>query len=166
MGIAVMNPFQYTDFTENTEKERTLRFFRAFRVVRVQESLPDSSSFSVSPQSSTARTRQSPKNKNCPARWRRAVRVFNFQLSLCHFDDHIFKQYLERHGVAASFVGHEKFAVAVKNTAIVRNVVLTIVTVKIKVKLIEVESVSILSVTFCFFDLTYQSRIHCISLLF
>jgi hypothetical protein len=68
--------------------------------------------------------------------------------------------------MAASFMGNEKFAIAVKNTTIVRNVVFTIVAVEIKVKLIEVEAVSILSVPFCFFDLAYQSRIHCITLLF
>ena len=91
----------------------------------------------------------------------------SIQLLLCFycFNDHIFEQYLKCHGVAASFVGNEKLAIAVKNATIIRNMVFTIVAMKIKVKLIEVEAVSILSVPFCFFDLAYQSRIHCISLL-
>ena len=65
-----------------------------------------------------------------------------------------------------AFVGKEEFAITSKNAIVVRNVVFTIIAVKIKVKLIEVEAVSILSVPFCFFDLAYHSRIHCINLLF
>ena len=68
--------------------------------------------------------------------------------------------------MSAAFVGNEKFAIAIKNAVIVGNVVFTIVAVKIKVKLVEVEAVPIFSVPFCFFDLAYQSRIHCINLLF
>jgi hypothetical protein len=89
-----------------------------------------------------------------------------FLVSLYRSNNHIFKQYLKRHGVAASFMGNEKFAIAVENAVIIGNMVFTIVAMKIKVKLIEVEAVSILSVTFCLFYLTYQSRIHCINLLF
>ena len=92
----------------------------------------------------------------------------SIQLLLCFycFDDHIFEQYLKRHGVAASFVGNKKLAIAGKNAVIVDDMVFAIIAVKIKVKLIEVEAVPILSVPFCFFDLAYQSRIHCINLLF
>jgi hypothetical protein len=89
-----------------------------------------------------------------------------FLSGLYGFNDHIFKQNLKRHGMAASFVGNEKLAIAFKNTVIVGNMVFAIIAVEIKVKLIEVEAVSILSVPFCFFDLAYQSRIHCINLLF
>jgi len=89
-----------------------------------------------------------------------------FLVSLYRCNDHIFKQDLKRHGMSAAFVGNEKFAIAVKNTVIVGNVVFAIVTVKIKIKLIEVEAMSILCISFCLFYLAYQSRIHFIYLLF
>jgi hypothetical protein len=65
--------------------------------------------------------------------------------------------------MAASLVGNKKFAVAVKNAVIVRNMVFTIIAVEIKVKLVEMEAMAILSVPFCLFYLAYQSRIHCVS---
>jgi hypothetical protein len=93
----------------------------------------------------------------------RGIRFFQ---GLYGFNDHIFKQNLKRHGMAASLVGNKKLAIAVKSAVIVRNMVFTIIAVKIKVKLIEVEAVPVLSVPFCFFNLAYQSRIHCVNLLF
>lgn len=68
--------------------------------------------------------------------------------------------------MTAAPMGDEKLAIAIKNTFIIGNMVFTIVTVKIKVKLIKVEAVPILSVTFRLFKLADQSRIHCSSLLF
>jgi len=89
-----------------------------------------------------------------------------FLSDLYGFNNHIFKQNLKRHGMTTAFVGDKKLAIAGKNAIIVRNVVFTIVAVKIKVKLIEVEAMSILCISFCLFDLADQSRIHCITLLF
>ena len=88
-----------------------------------------------------------------------------FNLCFHSFDNHIFKQDLQRHGMAASLMGNEEFAIAIKNAVIVRNMMFTIVAVEVEVKLIEVESTSILRVTFCLFNLTYQSRIHYVYLL-
>jgi hypothetical protein len=106
------------------------------------------------------------KTKNCPARWRRAVGVFNYSPVLYWFGNHIFKQYFKRHGVSASLMGKEKFAIAVKNAFIIGNMVFAIITVKINFELGEVKTVPVFSVPFCFFNLAYQSRIHCINLLF
>jgi hypothetical protein len=66
----------------------------------------------------------------------------------------------------AAPVSDEKFTIAVKNAFIVRNMVFTIIAVEVQLKLIEVKAVPIFSVSFCLFYLTYQSRIHCINLLF
>ena len=44
--------------------------------------------------------------------------------------------------------------------------VFTIIAVEVQLKLIEVKAVPVFSVSFCLFNLTYQSRIHCINLLF
>jgi len=63
-------------------------------------------------------------------------------------------------------VGNEKLAITVKNAISIGNMMFTIVPVKIKVKFIEVEAMSILCISFCFFYFAYQSRIHCINLLF
>jgi hypothetical protein len=57
----------------------------------------------------------------------------------------------------ASFMGKKKFAITAKNTVIVDNMVFAIIAVKIKVKLIEVETVPILCIPLCFFDLADQS---------
>lgn len=99
-----------------------------------------------------------------------AFRVFIysifFQLGFDSLNDHIFKQYLKRHGMSAAFVGQEELAIAIKNAVIVRNMVFAIVAAEIKVKLVEVKAMPVLSVSFCFFYLADQSRIHCISLLF
>lgn len=57
--------------------------------------------------------------------------------------------------MAASSVGNEKLTVAIKNTVVVGNMMFTIIAVKIKVKLIEVEAVPILCISFCFFYLAY-----------
>jgi len=57
--------------------------------------------------------------------------------------------------MATSFMGNEKLAIAIKSALIIGNMVFTIVPVKIKIKLIEVEAVSILSVSFCLFYLAY-----------
>ena len=54
-------------------------------------------------------------------------------------------------------VGYEKLTVTGKNTAIIRNMMFTIVTVEIKVELVEVEAMSVLGVSFCLFYLAYQS---------
>ncbi len=68
--------------------------------------------------------------------------------------------------MSTSFMGNKKFAIAGKNTVIIGNMVFTIITVEIKVKLIEVEAVPILCISFCLFYLAYQSRIHFFNLLF
>ena len=104
-------------------------------------------------------------NKNCPAHLRRAVRIFNFYLRHDSFSDHIFKQDLQCHGVAATLVGNKELAITVKNAVIIRNMMFTIIAVEIKIKLVEVEAMTILSVPFCLFYLAYQSRIHCVCLL-
>ncbi len=57
--------------------------------------------------------------------------------------------------MAASSVGNEKLTVAIKNTVVVGNMMFAIIAVKIKVKLIEVEAVPILCISFCFFYLAY-----------
>ena len=43
---------------------------------------------------------------------------------------------------------------------------LAIIAVKIKIKLIKVKTVPVFSISFCFFNLAYQSRIHFSYLLF
>jgi hypothetical protein len=106
------------------------------------------------------------KIKKLPPAVRKAASIFTLWSGFYRFDDHILEQNLKRHGMAAAFMGNEKLAIAIKNTLIVRNMVFAIVTVEIKVKLVEVKAVSILSVTLCLFDLADQSRIHCSSLLF
>jgi hypothetical protein len=57
--------------------------------------------------------------------------------------------------MAASFVCNKKLAIAVKNAIIIGNMMFTIVPVKIKVKPIEVEAMSVLCISFCLFYLTY-----------
>jgi len=68
--------------------------------------------------------------------------------------------------MSTAAMGKEEFAIAFKNTVVIGNVMFAIIAVKVNLKLSEVEAVSILSVPFCLFDLAYQSRIHCINLLF
>ena len=96
----------------------------------------------------------------------KAGHLFKLRLSFHALDDHVFKQDLKRHGMAAAFMSKEKLTIAVKNAVIIRNMVFAVVAMKIKIKLIEVEAMPILRVTLCLFYLTYQSRIHCVSLLF
>jgi hypothetical protein len=103
--------------------------------------------------------------KNCPAHIAEGSLNIQF-LGVNGLDNHIFEQDLQRHRVTAALVGDEKFAVAIKNTFIVTNVMLTIIAVEIKVKLIKEETMSVLCVTFCLFYFSNQSRIHCMYLLF
>jgi hypothetical protein len=70
-------------------------------------------------------------NKSRPAHVRRAAKVFGFNLRLNRIDDHVFEQYLERHGVSAAPVSDKEFAIAIKNTVGIANVVFTVVAVKI-----------------------------------
>jgi hypothetical protein len=104
-------------------------------------------------------------NKKLPCAAAQGSFLFNFQSGLCTTNDHIFEQYLKRHGVSASFMGKKELAITIKNTIIVGDMMFAIVAMEIKVKLIEVEAVSILCISFCLFYLAYQSRIHCINLL-
>jgi hypothetical protein len=62
--------------------------------------------------------------------------------------------------MSAALMSQEEFAITGKDALIVTNVVFAIVTVEIKVKLVEVKATSVLSITFCFFYLADQSRIH------
>jgi hypothetical protein len=62
--------------------------------------------------------------------------------------------------MSAPLVGQEKLTVAIENTIIKTNLVITIVTVKGKVELIESKAMTILSITFCFFDFSDHSVIH------
>jgi hypothetical protein len=92
-----------------------------------------------------------------------AFRVFIYSVKKSGFDgygNHIFEQYLKRHGMSAALMSQEEFAITGKDALIVTNVVFAIVTVEIKVKLVEVKATSVLSITFCFFYLADQSRIH------
>jgi hypothetical protein len=80
-------------------------------------------------------------------------RVFSFSLGLCRLVDHIFKQNFERHGMSATLVGKEEFAIAVKNAIIVGYMVIIVVAMESKIELIEVKTLSIFSVPFCLFQL-------------
>lgn len=66
----------------------------------------------------------------------------------------------------ATLMSDKKLAVAIKNAVLVGNMVFAIIAVEVKIKLIEVKAVSVLGVSFGLFNLAYQSRIHCINLLF
>ena len=55
----------------------------------------------------------------------------------------------------AAPVSNEELAITVKNATAIGNVVFAIIAVEIKVKLIEVEAVPILCISFCFFYLAY-----------
>lgn len=90
---------------------------------------------------------------------------FQWILGFYRFNDHIFKEDLQRHGMAAALMGKEELAIAIKNAVIIRNMMFTIVAVKIKIKLIEVESMPILGITLCFFYLANHSVIHDVGLL-
>lgn len=68
--------------------------------------------------------------------------------------------------MSATLMSDKKLTVAIKNAVIVGNMVFTVIAVEVKIKLIEVKAVPVLGVSFCLFYLTYQSRIHCINLLF
>jgi hypothetical protein len=105
-------------------------------------------------------------NEKLPSGLRRAGKLFNCKLGFNGFDDHILEQDLERHGMSTTFVGQEKLAVAVKNTAIIINRVFIVIPMKSKFKFIEAEAMAILRVTFCFFELADQSVVHGTSLLF
>ncbi len=60
----------------------------------------------------------------------------------------------------------KELAIACKHAVIVGNVMFIISPVKGKVELIKSEVVPVFSVPFCLFYFAYQSRIHCIVLLF
>ena len=83
------------------------------------------------------------------------------ELGFHRFDDHVFKQDLKRHGMSAAFMGKKKLTIAVENTVIISNMMLAIIAMKIKIKLVEMEAMPVLCVSFCLFYLAYQSRIHC-----
>jgi len=67
--------------------------------------------------------------------------------------------------MAAAFMGQEKFAITGKDAIIIANVVIIIVTVEGKIKLIKAEALSVLCISFCFFELADHSVVHGKSLL-
>jgi hypothetical protein len=84
---------------------------------------------------------------------RRAVGYSVFRSGLYRFGNHILEQDFERHGVSAALVGKEKFAIAVKNTIIVGNMVIVIIAMESKVELVEVKTLPVFSVSLCLFQL-------------
>jgi hypothetical protein len=55
--------------------------------------------------------------------------------------------------MSAALVGKEKFAIAVKNTIIVGNMVIVIIAMESKVELVEVKTLPVFSVSLCLFQL-------------
>jgi hypothetical protein len=107
-----------------------------------------------------------PAKRNCPPPAQGAVGNLDFPTKLYGLGNHILEKDFERHGMSATFVGKEEFAITVKNAVLVGDMVLAIIAMEVNFKLGEVEAAPVLSVPFCLFYLADQSRIHCFSLLF
>jgi hypothetical protein len=91
----------------------------------------------------------------------RAVRNrISFRLGLNRFDDHPLEQDLERHGVSATLVSKKKFAIAVKNTAIIADIMFIVVAVERQFKLVEAKTCMVFCISLCFFQLADQSVVH------
>ena len=80
-------------------------------------------------------------------------RVFSFSPGLRRLVNHIFEQDFERHGMSATVVGKEEFAITVKNAIIIGNMMIIVVAMESKVELVEVKTLSVFSVSFCLFQL-------------
>lgn len=97
--------------------------------------------------------------------WRVVGNGIRRRLGFNRYWNHIFKQDFERHGVSATFVCDEEFAVTMEIPVIETDIVIVVVAVKGQFKLIEAKSGSIFCVPFCLFQFAYQSVIHIFYLL-
>jgi hypothetical protein len=81
-------------------------------------------------------------------------------LVLNRFRNHVFQKDLERHGVTASLVGKEEFAVTGKVSFIITDLMVIIVTVEGQFELVETKTLSVFRVSLCLFQFADQSIIH------
>ena len=92
--------------------------------------------------------------------------IFSYQLRLGCLYDHILEQDLKRHGVSASLMGEEEFAIAGEHPIIVTYMMFVVIAVKSKVELVEAKTMTILSVSLGFLDFADHSIVHFLDLLF
>ena len=76
------------------------------------------------------------------------------------FRDHSPKKDLECHGMRTMAMGYKKLAVAGIYAVIESNVVIIVISMKSKIKLVEEESVFLLSISSGFLSLTNHSVVH------
>jgi hypothetical protein len=81
------------------------------------------------------------------------------------FADHILEHDVERHRVAAAFVREEKLTVTFKHALIIGDMMFIVIPVKGHVKLIELEVVTVFSISLRLFHLADHSVIHGVDLL-
>jgi len=81
-------------------------------------------------------------------------------LGLDSFGDHALKKDLECHGMRTTVMRHKKFAVATIYAVIKIDVVIIIISMKSKIKLVEEESIFLLSIPSGFLSLTNHSVVH------
>ena len=81
-------------------------------------------------------------------------------LGLDRFRDHSLKKDLERHGMCTTVMCYKKFTVASIYAVIKIDVVIIVVSMKSKIKLVEEESIFLLSIPSGFLSLTNHSVVH------
>jgi len=67
---------------------------------------------------------------------------------------------LESHGVSTAFVGHEEFAVAIKQAIIKSYMVIIIIAMEGNIKLVEQETVVFFGIAFCLLSFSDHSIVH------
>lgn len=96
---------------------------------------------------------RTPGKTKLPAKWRAAT-YYSIVLRCFHLlHDHVFKQDLKRHGMAAPLVSKEEFAVAGKYAIVVAHVMVIIIPMEGQVELVEFEVMPVLCIAFCLFKL-------------
>jgi hypothetical protein len=103
--------------------------------------------------------------KNAPRNARGVDWLFNFGSDRHGLRDHIFEQYLDRHGVATAAMGQEKLTVTLKRTGIEGNMVVIVIAMKRHVELVETKAVAILRITLGLLELSDQTIVHRVLLL-
>jgi hypothetical protein len=94
------------------------------------------------------------------------IQFFNSFLSGFNgFRDHVLKHDVECHRVAAAFVREEKLTITLKYALIIGDMVFIVIPVKGHVKLIELEVVTVFSISLRLFHLADHSVIHGVDLL-
>jgi len=89
-----------------------------------------------------------------------SVTGFSYRLGFDRFWYHPMKQVFKCHGMSTTMMRYEELAIAVICAIIESDMMIIIVPVKSKIKFIEAKTGSILSVSFCFFQLADQSVVH------